>query len=130
MFDVVEYDTFENVKSNCYIAKKIGEKFDDYGNSIPIYEKPNTIPYKFNIQPVDRNKENMDFGETVNGMKVATIIGYEKDKYLNMFNEYDLAYLDGATPNGEAINGDNANYKIYAIRPQNVVLKIYFEKII
>lgn len=129
MFDATRYNTFKNIKSNCYIAKKIGTQEDEFGNSYPIYDKPNEEPYKWNIQPVERSSENMAFGEAILGMKLAVITGSERDKYINEFKEYDLAYLDGATPNEESANGEHANYKIYAIEPQNVSLLIYFERI-
>ena len=41
-----------------------------------------------------------------------------------------LTYLDGATPNNEEVVGSNANYRVYSIKPQNVALLVYFEKII
>lgn len=130
MFDVTTYDTFQNVKSDCYIAKKIGQKTDDYGNKTPIYDTPNEEPYSWNIQNVSQGSEAYSFGEKVLQMRVAMLVGNEKDKFINQFHEYDLAYLDGATPKDEMVNGANANYRIYAIKPQNVALLIYFEKII
>ena len=50
--------------------------------------------------------------------------------YKNKFKEFDKVYLDGATPNGELKFGDNANYRIYSIQPQNVAIMIYFLKIV
>ena len=46
------------------------------------------------------------------------------------FKEFDVAYLDGTTPSGESVNGQNANYRLYPPRNQNKVIVIYFEKII
>lgn len=129
MFDTTRYDTFKNVRSDCYISKKIGIEDDEYGNEYPIYDKPNEKPYNWNIQPVNQSSENMTFGENVLRMKLAVITGYEKDEFINEFKEYDLAYLDGVTPENESVNGENANYRIYATRSQNVALLIYFEKI-
>ena len=43
--------------------------------------------------------------------------------------ENDLAYLDGATPENEKNNGDNANYRVDSIRKQNRKIAIYFEKL-
>lgn len=129
MFSTARYDTFKNVKSDCYIAKKLGVKEDDSGNEYPYYDKPNEEPYEWNIQPLEQSSENMAFGEDILRMKLAVITGEEKDKYINAFNEYDLAYLDGATPENESINGENANYRIFAVQSQNVALLIYFKKI-
>ena len=128
MFDVVSYGTFKNVKSDCYICKYMGEEKDEFGNRVPVYDKPNKEPYEWNIQNISQSSEQYAFGERVLNMKVALLKGIERDEFINQFSELDLAYLDGATPEGEVVNGDNANYKIYAIKPQNVALLIYFEK--
>ena len=61
-------------------------------------------------------------------MKVAVITN--RKKYDNKFKEFDLAYLDGATPEGETINGANANYRIYSVQPQNVVIRVFFIKLV
>ena len=49
--------------------------------------------------------------------------------YEGMFKENDVAYLDGATPEGEKENGDNANYRLYPPRIQNLKIAIYFERL-
>ena len=118
---------FKHWNSKCYIAKKIESKRDEYGNEIPQYEKPNDKPYTFNIQPLSGTSEAREFGEQAVKMKVALIT--QRDKYINHFHEFDLAYLDGATPDGEEVVGQNANYRVYAVLPQNVALKVYFLKI-
>ena len=46
------------------------------------------------------------------------------------FKEFDLAYLYGATPKGETIYGENANYVIKAFREQNTKIMVIFEEII
>ena len=61
-------------------------------------------------------------------MKVAVIT--ERYKYDNKFEEFDVAYLDGVNPNGEVIKGDNANYRVYAVQPQNMIIKLYFIKLV
>lgn len=128
MFDVTNYDTFQNVTSPCYIAKYKGEVEDSYGNKTPIYDAPNEKPYEWNIQNASQSSETYAFGEKIINMKVALLKGIDRDEFINQFSEFDLAYLDGATPDGEEVIGDNANYRIYAIKPQNVALLIYFEK--
>ena len=131
MFNFNTYNSFKNVLSDCYIAKRKDELlYDDYGNAIPQYETPNSNPYRWNIQPVKIDSSTDSFGERKIKMKVAMLVGADAQKFKEAFNEYDLAYLDGATPFGETIDGANANYRIYAVRPQNVALLIYFEKIV
>ncbi len=127
MYSVKRFNVFKNWNSKCYLAKKLDSVYDDFGNEIPKYEKPNEKPYTFNIQPLTGTSEAREFGEQAVKMKVALIT--ERAKYENTFHEFDLAYLDGATPDGEEENGQNANYRVYAVLPQNVALKVYFLKI-
>ena len=125
MYNVTRTNIFKNWNTKCYIAKKLSSTYDDYGNEIVNYDTPK--PYTFNIQPVSAESDTREFGELSTHMRVAVIT--QRDRYLHEFNEFDVAYLDGRTPNKEVRNGANANYRIYAIRPQNVVLKVYFLKI-
>lgn len=115
-----------NLKSKLYISEKLGVTEDEYGNEIVNYDKPKK--YFFNIMPANTASEVKAFGELATSMKVAVIT--EKDKYMNEFKEFDLAYLDGITPDGEPENGFNANYRIYAVQPQNAIIKIYFLKLV
>ena len=66
------------------------------------------------------------YGETTNNI-VSCLIDYYKE---GEFKEFDLAYLYGANPNGELNNGDNANYKIRAFKPQNTKIMVILEEII
>ena len=123
-FDLYANSTM-NYKSDIYIASKLGVTEDDYMNQIEEYDTP--VPYCFNVQPITQSSELAEFGELSRYMKRAVV---SKSQYLGVFKEFDKAYLDGITPENETINGENANYRIYSIRPQNVVLMIYFEKIV
>lgn len=129
MFEGVKFNTFENVKSKCYIGSKLESEFDDNGNEIKKYDTPEK--YFFNIQPVTvagNSSEIQAFGENANRMKVAVITN--RKKYEGKFKEFDCAYLDGATPEGESINGQNANYRVHSVQTQNVVIRVFFIKII
>lgn len=123
-FDFFDYDTTD-YKTDCYIAKKLEVEYDDYGNQIEKYDTPK--PFSFNIQPVNTSSEIQAFGERATRMKKALV---SKKMYLNEFNEFDKVYLDGATPENEIKNGANANYRIYAINPQNVAMIIYMIKLV
>lgn len=112
-----------NWKKECYIVSKIQIKKDEEGNEIVEYDKPSK--YLFNYQPVNSNAEIVEFGERANMMKKAVI----PISYKNKFKEFDLAYLDGANPQNEINNGDNANYRLLPPRNGNAVIIIYFEKI-
>ena len=124
MFDFFDSYTLD-YKSKCYIASKLSVEEDEYGNQIETYAQPKA--YMFNIQPVTAESEIQAFGELAPKMKRALI---SKRVYLNKFKEFDKVYLDGATPNGELAFGDNANYRIYSIQPQNVAMMVYFLKIV
>lgn len=108
-----------------YIASKIGVQYDIEGNEIPVYDKPNKNPYKFNYQSVSTDADIAEFGENAKIMKKAVI----PISYQGQFKEFDVAYLDGATPDGEENYGDNANYRLLPPRDGNSVIIIYFEKL-
>lgn len=108
-----------------YIASKIGTQLDDEGNEINIYDKPNSESYKFNYQPVSTSADIAEFGEKAKIMKKAVV----PISYQGQFKEFDVAYLDGVTPDGEENYGDNANYRLLPPRDGNSVIIIYFEKL-
>lgn len=126
MLDGAKYSTFNHVETKCYIGSKLESTFDDNGNEIKNYAKPEKI--FLNVQPVTLSSDIQAFGENASKMKVAVITN--RKKYDGKFKEFDCAYLDGASPEGETINGQNANYRIYSVQPQNVVIRIFFIKII
>lgn len=76
-----------------WIAKKIGSKEDDDGYEIPIYSKPKM--YMMNVQPISSSADIQEFGERAKEIQKAVI---EYKKYINEFKEFDVAYLDGASP--------------------------------
>ena len=114
-----------NWAKDVYIASKIKTSNDDDGNEINIYDKPNKKPYKFNYQTLSTDADIAEFGENAKIMKKAVI----PISYQGQFKEFDVAYLDGATPDGEENYGDNANYRLLPPRDGNSVIIIYFEKL-
>ena len=114
-----------NWVKDVYIASKIGTQLDIEGNEINVYEKPNSESYKFNYQPVNTDADIAEFGEKASIMKKAVI----PISYQGQFKEFDVAYLDGVTPDGEENYGDNANYRLLPPRDGNSVIIIYFEKL-
>lgn len=121
----IRNDKVLDYMSDCYVAKKLDSTYDDYGNEITNYDTP--IKYYFNIQPVSNTSEASSFGELVPRLKVATIT---RSEYEGIFHEYDLVYLDDINPVDESFNGEQANYRIYSVQPQNAIIKVYFLKII
>ena len=117
---------FKKWNKICYIASKHeNPDIDDYGNEINKYDKP--IKYCFNIQPAGGESDMDLYGERVGKIYRAIV----QISYKNKIKEGDIAYIDGATPQGETPNtyGSNGNYVVDSIRPQNLVMAIYFEKI-
>lgn len=112
-------------KKQLYIATRISVETDDYGNDVCTYNKPES--YMFNYQPANGQMEIELYGEKVTNMYKA-VIPYSL--YADKFKEGDVAYLLGVTPTREHENGDNANYVIKGVMPQNKVIILYFEKII
>lgn len=126
MYNINRSYIFKYLYQNIYIAKQLEPMTDDNYNKVASYDTP--IKYKhWNIQFVKSSSEILEFGENVSNMRVAVIPN--TPQYINKFSEFDLAYLDGVTPNGEVINGQNANYRIYSVRPQNNIIRIYFIKL-
>ena len=104
-----------------YIASQLST-LDDYGRNQ--YDEP--VEYEFNVQPTSSKNDIEMFGEHAKEMQRAVI----ERKYEGVFKEFDKAYLDGATPEGEAYNGANANYRLLPPRVQNKVITIYFERLV
>lgn len=120
---------FTNWNKPLYIAtKKDVISYDDYNNEIVEYNKPFYFG-KVNYQPLtkkDLEAYMQQYGETNNNI-VSCLIDYVDD---GKFNIFDLAYLYGASPNGEKVNGDNANYIVRAYKPQNTKIMVLFEQIV
>ena len=105
-----------------YIASKTGTDIDDEGNQISVYDTP--VPYKFNYRGIKSYADIAEFGEKASITQRMVI----DRKYEGMFKEFDVAYLYGANPEGEKINGDNANYVLLPPRIGNSVIIIYMQK--
>jgi hypothetical protein len=110
------------ITKTIYIAKKLSSGLDDEGNTITVYDTPKQ--YEFNVQPASSFSDIQIYGERSTAMQKAVI----PVSYLNQFKEFDVAYLDGAIPTGEALNGDKANYVLMPPRNGNKVIIIYFQK--
>lgn len=108
---------------NIYIAKRGNISVTDLGE-ITTYEEPEQ--YNFNIQPLSGYSDITAYGEKTTKMYKAIV---DSHRYKDKFKEGDVAYLEGASPEGEGINGYNANYVIDTVREQNLKIAIYFNKL-
>ena len=119
---------FKNWKKDIYVANKQGVVIDDYNNEIVIYNEPFYLG-KLNYQPLTgKNLEAYmeEFGETNNNI-VSCLIDSHKS---HLIKNFDVVYLYDATPKGEEVYGDNANYIVKAHKPQNTKTMLLFEQII
>ena len=121
---------FQNWNKDLYIATKDRDNitYDDYNNEIVEYNKPFYFG-KVNYQPLTTKQLEAyikAFGETNNNI-VSCLIDYTDN---GKFEQFDLAYLYGATPTGEIKYGDNANYIVRSYKPQNTKIMVIFEEII
>lgn len=123
MYNINRTSIFKNWYQNIYIAKQLEPIEDANHNKLAAYDEPKKYT-RWNIQFVKAQSDILEFGENVQNMRVAVIPN--TPQYAYKFSEFDLAYLDGANPNGETKNGQNANYRIYAVRHQNCIIRIYF----
>lgn len=106
-----------------YIARQLNVETNEYGVDVVTYEEPKR--YRFNYQPANGDSDVLAYGERVQRMYKMLI---PHKVYYNYFNEGDLVYADGITPENETYNGEKANYRVYSIRPQHLMIAIYFEK--
>ena len=116
-------------KSRIYIAKKVKDNepffYEDEIDQREIFEEPQK--YYFNVQNNIKTSVINEYGETVNATKVVIIT--EKSKYLGKFEEFDRVYIE-TNPNYEIENGDNADYRISAVIPQNATIRLYLTKLL
>lgn len=109
-------------KKPLYIATFKEITYDDELNEIRTYNEP--VAYEMNYQPVSSYLDIQAFDK--DAIEMYKIVLPIKDK--DLFKEYDLAYLNGATPEGEENNGDNANYVLLPPKIGNAVVIIYCQK--
>lgn len=124
-------DIFRNWSKVCYIRPRVTSDWgdvtlDDYGNEIQNYNEPEK--YILNYQPVTTDADEAilkPYGITLEG----TVKALMDIKHEGKLNKYDLAYLYGATPEGEKTDGQNANYRVITAIPQNMKVLVYFERL-
>lgn len=114
---------FDNWNKTIYIATLKKTEKDEFLNDINEYNEPKA--YSFNVMPASGSLDTSLYGENTKSTYKA-VIPFEE--YNDMFHEGDIAYLKGATPENEKGIGSNANYVIDSVRPQNVMIAIYFTK--
>lgn len=114
-----------------YIAKKTHTTRNDYGEEIHHFAIPRE--YNFSYMPTSGQVDYQIYGALINNMFTA----YLPMSFLGKINSGDMAYLiDGENQNiDELVEKDyddeycsNANYRVKIVQPQNMRVKIIFEK--
>lgn len=112
-------------KRDIYIAKWIKEDYDINDDATQVYDKP--VKLSCVLNSLNSSFEIAAYGDKIKDM-CKTFLDY--DEWIGNIKVKDAAYLYGATPNDEILNGDNANYRVKAVMPQNKKILVYFESII
>lgn len=112
-------------KHKIYLASFIREDTDENGDPINIYGAP--IQFESTLNSLSGSTDIAVYGDKISRM-CKTLLDY--DGWIDKIKEKDVVYLYGATPDNEEMNGDNANYKIVAVLPQNLKIQVYFERIV
>jgi hypothetical protein len=108
-------------RKTVYIAKLLSVSKVN-GDQTPVYDTPK--PFIVNTREFSGQAKIDEFGANTKKMYKGLIRATGLD-----VNEFDVAYLDGVTPVGEAKNGFNANYIIRRVVVPNITTMIYFESI-
>ena len=111
-------------KHDITIAPFIDIFTDNYGYETATYGEHYVIK-DVTLNSLSGYMEMQMFGTKISRM-CKTLVDY--DQWLGKINEKDGAYLYGASPMNENNIGDNANYTVTAVLPQNKKIAIYFEK--
>lgn len=111
------------MKEPIYIASHLKNDEDENGNIINIYDTPFPVFAYLNAMNGDFRIE--EFGDEAE-RKCRTMLN--KIKWFGKIKEGDIAYLYGASPKGESVHGENANYHVVSVLPQGVKMLVYFER--
>jgi hypothetical protein len=109
-------------RKQVYIAKLTSVSKNTSGDQMPVYATP--IAFTMNIQPLSDDARIEMFGASAKKMYRSVMIGITYD-----INEFDVAYLEDATPSGETKNGANSNFIVRRIQAGNIATNVYFESI-
>lgn len=116
--------------TGCYIANRKSITKDDYGHDIETFQTPEY--FNFLLMPSGTNSVDAQrYGEQVDTMYTA----YIQKSFIGKFHRGDRAYLidedlqDLSIALQDNEDCENANYKLIACQPQNIVIKLLFQKI-
>lgn len=110
-------------KRTIYLASYIDTDYDEYGNPIQIYDKPVSIDNCV-LNSLNGSYDLAVYGDSVKKM-AKTLLDYS---WIDKIKEKDAIYLYEISPEKEKVNGENANYIVDAVLPQNKKIVVYFKK--
>lgn len=112
-------------KHDIYIASFLKDETDDFGNQVKIYDTPFLVD-EITLNSLSGSTEVAMFGDKITQM-CRTLLDY--DDWFDKIKANDVAYLYTATPTGENINGELANFRVKSVLPQNMKIVVYFERL-
>lgn len=111
-------------KKSLYLAKRVGVERDINKNQVEVFDTP--IELNMNYQPLSEDTRIEMFG--TNSKEIYRAVSVAPYQVFNI-SEMDRVYLNGKTPTGETVNGENANFVVKRVSTQNVLTSYYFESI-
>lgn len=110
------------IRHNVKVCSYLGEERKPDRSKVRIYDAPKEYPMSLNT--LSGFTELQLFGDTAS----RTVKGVIDIRLGKGIKERDVAYLFGATSEGENAHGEKANYEVRQVLPQNVKTVVYFEK--
>lgn len=110
-------------KKTNFICSFIREDTDIDDNPIQVFDKPKCMICTINS--LSAEYDIAMYGDKIHNMQKAML---DYDKWINKIKVKDVVYLFGASPKGETVHGENANYRVCAVLPQNLKILVYFER--
>lgn len=106
-----------------YIASYVRDDVDDDFNPIQVFDAPRDMICS--IGPISASHEVDEFGEDIDNLCRA-ILDY--DTWINNIAVNDRVWLYGSAPVDGEVNGDSANFYVYAVQPQNFKICVFFKR--
>ena len=105
-----------------YVAPFLRNETDYEGNVVRVYDKPFMI--KASVSTITTSFEVQEYGDDWNKL-LQLVLPF--NEYINVIKERDNIYLF-KKPLEDEVNGENANYFVYGVLPQNKIIRLYLKK--
>ena len=109
-----------------YVRKKTGISVSIDGTTNNVYSDDYITIEEVVLNTMSSTYEFLTYGEKTKNMQVAYL---DYDEYFGKLEAGDIVYLFDKVPFDEEYVGANANYIIDGVFPQNIKVKIVFDKL-